>query len=80
MNGSKAALATRPHAVGVAHAAMGDCEKAIQWLTRAVDAHDPDVVESAMVCEPTLAPLHGDPRYKALLARVGLTACRTKHG
>lgn len=49
----------------------GDREGAITALQAQVDRHDPKAVEIAV--DPAFAPLHKDPRFQRLVARVGLT-------
>jgi TolB-like protein len=49
----------------------GDRERAFEWLERAHQARDPGFV-SYLKCDPMLAPLRNDPRYKAMLAELNL--------
>ncbi len=56
-------------ALGMAYSALGDKEKAFQWLERSFDGHEVEMIWLKM--EPQLAPLHSDPRYGELLRRVG---------
>jgi DNA-binding winged helix-turn-helix (wHTH) protein/TolB-like protein/Tfp pilus assembly protein PilF len=50
-------------------AALGDHERTITLLRRAVDEHDPYVTLLAVT--PELDPMSGDPRFMALKRRVG---------
>ena len=54
------------------HAHRGEVDQAFVWLYRAYDRHDSDLV----YLKPAyfLKPLHGDPRWAALLKKVGLPA------
>jgi tetratricopeptide (TPR) repeat protein len=53
------------------YAHRGDRERALAMLERARQARDPGFV-SYIKCDPMLAPLRSDPRYKALLAQLNL--------
>lgn len=76
--GADAALAelTGTHAGAAAfqiaevHAARGDADAAFAWLDRAFAQRDGGLL--GMGSEPVLRPLHADPRWDALLAKVGL--------
>ena len=56
--------------IAFAHLAAGDREAALSSLERAPDECDPAVVYTAK--EPRFAPLHGEPRFQQLLARLNL--------
>jgi len=57
--------------VATAYALVGDKDKAYEWLNRAIDEHDgQDVID--LKCDPVYEPLRGDPRYVALLHKLGL--------
>jgi len=57
--------------IAVVHAYRHEIDAAFEWLTRAVEQNDPGV--STMRGDPMLVTLHDDPRWQALLARVGLS-------
>jgi tetratricopeptide (TPR) repeat protein len=57
--------------IAVVHAYRHEIDVAFDWLARAVEQNDPGV--SSMRGDPMLATLHDDPRWQALLARVGLS-------
>jgi len=59
-----------PNTVAHVFVALGDHERALTWLERAVEERAPHVVEMAV--EPPLDPLRSDPRFVRLLGRVGL--------
>lgn len=61
-----------PNAVAHVLVALGDHERALTWLDRAVEERAPHVVE--MAAEPPLDPLRSDPRFVRLLKRLGLPA------
>ncbi|MFZ1929172.1 MAG: tetratricopeptide repeat protein, partial [Candidatus Sulfotelmatobacter sp.] len=49
---------------------MGDKEKALVWLQRAYQWHSSSL--TALKVDPTYDPLRNDPRFQALVRRVGL--------
>jgi len=53
------------------YAHRGDREHAFEWLEQARDRRDPGFV-SYIKCDPMLAPLRNDPRYRAMLAQLNL--------
>ena len=56
--------------LAMGHMGLGDHEKAVDALTAAVDMHD-SWMPSYMHVEPAFAPLHGHPRFQALLEITG---------
>jgi hypothetical protein len=54
--------------IGKAHDALGRRDEAFRWLERAYREHSHSLV--LLPVDPQLAPLRGDPRYRALLGRV----------
>ena len=59
-----------PVLIALAYAAASDREAALSCLEKAVDEHAPWVPELKL--EPVYDPLRSDPRFAALLKRVGL--------
>jgi Flp pilus assembly protein TadD len=59
-----------PATVAVVFAGLGDRDAAFEWLEKAWDQHDPWI--TALKVEFMLDPLHSDPRFAALVKRVGL--------
>ena len=57
-------------AIAEVHAFRGEADQAFARLERAYEAHDPDLVY--LKPDPFLKRLHGDPRWGALLKRIGL--------
>jgi hypothetical protein len=55
---------------GVAYAHLGAMDAAFESANRAVDQRDPIMLTSKH--SPFFEPLHSDPRYPALLARMNL--------
>lgn len=58
--------------VASAYAYRGDAGRAFEWLERARAARDPGLAEARV--EPLFRTLHRDPRWAALLDRMGLGA------
>ncbi|HEU4333956.1 MAG TPA: hypothetical protein VFT32_05620, partial [Candidatus Eisenbacteria bacterium] len=56
--------------IASAYAHRGDAERAFEWLERARAARDPGLAEIRV--EPLFRTLHRDPRWAALLGRMGL--------
>jgi adenylate cyclase len=56
--------------IAAAHAWRGEVDAAFAWLERAYAGRDPGLGES--VSYPLLRSLHGDPRWPALMRRLGL--------
>jgi tetratricopeptide (TPR) repeat protein len=59
-----------PYSVAIAYAGVGDRERALEWLTRAVDEHDPNIPLYLRI-DPLLDSLRSDARFQRLLRRVG---------
>lgn len=62
--------ADSPYQVGEVHAGRGEVDPAFEWLERAFACRDPGL--SYVKIDPFLQSLHGDPRWRALLARMNL--------
>jgi serine/threonine-protein kinase len=54
------------------YAARGEKEKAFEWLQISFDTHDTGTL--GLLIDPLLRDLRDDPRYKSLLAKLGLPA------
>src|SRR5437868_737169 len=54
------------------HAVRGEKDKAFEWLQISFDNHDTGTL--ALLVDPLLRSLRDDPRYKSLLAKLGLPA------
>ena len=57
--------------VAAVSAALGEVDRAFEWLERARTDRDP--LLSYLRIDPWFTPLHTDPRYQRLLATLGLT-------
>jgi tetratricopeptide (TPR) repeat protein len=65
--------ATEPMNVALTYLGLGDNDKALLWLNRAVDLHDDSLSDYVTpVAGPILAPLRGDPRFRKIVERMGL--------
>jgi TolB-like protein/lipoprotein NlpI len=58
------------HSIAEVHAALGQVDEAFEWLNKAYDQHDMQMV--SLKVNPTLDGLRTDPRLAELLRRVGL--------
>ena len=47
----------------------GEIDRSFEWLEKAVECHDPGLIEIAT--QPEFSNLHTDPRWSAFLARMG---------
>jgi serine/threonine-protein kinase len=59
-----------PHGLAVVHLALGDRERAFEWLEQALAEHDTALVWLRV--HPRLDPLRSDPRFVDIQKRVGL--------
>ena len=59
-----------PTTVAIVFAGLGDKDEAMAWLEKAWEEHDPWM--TALGVEFMFDPLRSDPRFQALLSRVGL--------
>jgi TolB-like protein/DNA-binding winged helix-turn-helix (wHTH) protein/Tfp pilus assembly protein PilF len=59
-----------PLALVAPYIALGDKDRAFMWLDKAVAVHSPGL--TALGVDPTYDPLRSEPRFQALLVRVGL--------
>lgn len=55
--------------------ALGQVDRAFRWLERAADDREPLVIYLAV--DPLYEPLRADPRFAALLRRLGLEPRRS---
>jgi tetratricopeptide (TPR) repeat protein len=58
-----------PFGVACAYAGLGDLDAAFAWLNRGIDEHAAHMNTIRVV--PALYPLHGDRRWREVLARMG---------
>jgi TolB-like protein/pimeloyl-ACP methyl ester carboxylesterase/Tfp pilus assembly protein PilF len=56
-----------PWAFAEVHLGLGEKERALQWMERAVEEHS---IPFTLKVDPILDPLRSDPRFKALLRRM----------
>lgn len=56
--------------IATMYAQIGNADSAFAWIDRAYEAHQPDLV--SIKTDPMLEPVRGDPRYRMMLARLGL--------
>jgi serine/threonine protein kinase/tetratricopeptide (TPR) repeat protein len=65
---------TSGYQIACVHAVRGEIREALDWLERAIAARDTGVAWAWS--DPTLEPLHGDPRWGALMKTLGFDAPR----
>lgn len=58
-----------PFSVALVCIALGDNDRALEWLTKAADARDTSMVYAKT--DPALDPIRSDPRFANLLRRMG---------
>jgi tetratricopeptide (TPR) repeat protein len=68
LNQLRKAAYVSPYAIGVIHVALGERAQALQWLQRAYEERDVQMVEIGV--DPRLDPLRSDPRFQDLLRRM----------
>ena len=56
--------------VAETYAFFGETEKSLEWLEQARTLHDPGIIWTRR--DPFLASIAGDPRYGAVLQRMGM--------
>jgi TolB-like protein/Tfp pilus assembly protein PilF len=59
-----------PVSIAIGYGALGDTTRGLEWLNRAIDQHDIYIPENFF--EPLLDPLRKDPRFEAVLTRMGI--------
>jgi hypothetical protein len=59
------------------HAYRGEIDDAFNWLDRAYQQHNAEV--PGLKADPLLRNLHPDPRFQAMLSRMGLDGQSTAH-
>lgn len=59
-----------PGHIAAIYCGLGDKDRAMEWMEKAYDAHDPILVQ--ILARPTYYVLRDDPRFLALLHKMGL--------
>ena len=68
--GSAALGAGDPSGCATLRAWRGEKDLAFAWLEKSLDAHDPALAQ--IKTDVQMASLHADPRWNALLKKIGL--------
>ena len=63
--------ASDPYGIAQVHAYRAESDAAFQWLDLAARQHDAGML--LIKADPLLHNLHSDPRFQALLRRIGLS-------
>ncbi len=58
-----------PYNLARMHGSLGEPDRALEWLVKAYEEHNPDLIE--VTREPTLQGLHGNPKFRELTRRIG---------
>jgi tetratricopeptide (TPR) repeat protein len=58
-----------PYNIARVYGAMDDKQRALEWLERAYQEHNPDLIE--LTREPSFAGLHFDAKFRELAKRIG---------
>jgi hypothetical protein len=58
-----------PYNVARAYGAIDDKPRALEWLERAYQEHNPDLIE--LTREPSFASLRSDAKFRELMSRIG---------
>ena len=64
----------RPFFAALVYAGLQDKDRAFEWLDKAVEARNSEVLILRLKTDPAFAELHSDPRLPPLLARLHLPA------
>jgi hypothetical protein len=59
-----------PYSIAQSHARLGEKEPALEWLAKALDERDSRLV--ALKVDPCFDALRTEPKFQALIQRVGL--------
>jgi Tfp pilus assembly protein PilF len=58
-----------PYNIARVYGAIADKSRALEWLERAYQEHNPDLIE--LTREPSFAGLHSDAKFRDLVQRIG---------
>jgi TolB-like protein/Tfp pilus assembly protein PilF len=61
-----------PYSMVLGYTGLDDHQRALEWLERAADQHDPNIALN-LLTDPLLDRLRPNPRFKGLLRRMGLS-------
>ena len=62
-----------PYNVARAFGAAGDTRRALEWLEKAYQEHNPDLIE--LTREPSFRSLWSEEKFRQLTRRIGWPAC-----
>jgi hypothetical protein len=58
-----------PYNIARAYGAVDDKPRALEWLERAYQEHNPDLIE--LTREPSFATLRSDAKFRQLVGKIG---------
>lgn len=58
-----------PYNIARVYGAIDDKQRALEWLERAYQEHNPDLIE--LTREPCFASLRSDAKFRELVGRIG---------
>jgi tetratricopeptide (TPR) repeat protein len=67
--GEKSSIGSPSFYIACIYAGMNDRDQAIQWLEKGFRDHEVEMYWTNV--DPVLVPLHNDPRFKELVAKIG---------
>jgi len=59
-----------PYNIAIIHVGLGEKDRAFEWLEKACQDHSDELIY--LKVEPMFDPLRSDPRFEALLKKIGL--------
>ena len=63
-------------ALAFAHGTIGNADSALYWLAKAINDHEGGIFSATVPCDDAFEGIRSDPRFNALLKRMGAQACQ----
>lgn len=64
--------------LAINYSKLGEKEKALCWLERAYESHTRDLIYLNVM--PEYDPIRNDPRFQAIVRKIGLPPVKTEKG